>query len=133
MKDKDNAAKLKRLREKARAAGDCYVCRARPAKPGCFTCQHCIDLAKTRSRTLAAAGKCRNCGEASGGTHLCQGCQYARRRVEESINWSEWAIGNCKECHREREQLDRIFCNRCLVRAAEGQRRRWLRLGENQP
>lgn len=114
---RSNSERLKAYREKAVAAGKCYVCRARPVRPGYRLCQHCTDIVKAQKATWKARRACESCGARANGKALCMSCAFRSARHRESINWSEWAIEHCKLCHVPRESANRTLCNRCLDRA----------------
>jgi hypothetical protein len=91
-----NAEILRELREKAKAKGYCWVCRARPDKPGRSNCQHCLDLQKAKKARWRSEGRCVSCCKPHDrGTHHCVECTRARAA---RFGEKKAASGTCWRC-----------------------------------
>lgn len=125
-----NAAYLKSLREAAAERGDCYVCRARPAKLGRRSCQDCLDRvhdAKVRLHAeRRAAGLCHCGAPAERGILSCRKHRdvvNARSRTQRA---RKIARGLCM-CGALLD-TGRVNCSRCADKIAAHQYRRYYEL-----
>lgn len=109
-----NAETIKRLRQLAKARGDCSVCRARPAREGKMTCQECVNRAIETKRRIYRV-KCGRCfgelGERSGMVY-CGPCADRIYVVESSRRRDRKQSGMCAVCGKEKLSTT-AACVRC--------------------
>jgi len=115
-----NAENLRKLRAEAVLRGDCYVCRARPAKPGRRCCQDCIDRSVAARKQQYAnnpkRGLCTLCSRpAVDGIKTCQVHREdgSKRNVERYH--SKVATGRCATCGKP-DASELAHCRACLRR-----------------
>lgn len=115
-----NAEYLRGLREKAVAEGRCAMCRARPARKGRRTCQHCISSVKDKQHANLAAGLCR-CGRMPApGTKTCSRCAEIAARRDQRRRDRTHAAGLCGVAKSHGPVAPgRVLCEACLARNAE--------------
>lgn len=121
-----NAAMLRALRVDAVARGDCLTCRARPAKPGCKTCQACLDYKTTKKKRNVARGKCACGRKRVRGLKKCQRC---RDRINAKTAAKIARLKAAKLCIacRQPAQEGRNHCAVHLAKNAEKARAKWAR------
>lgn len=109
-----NADRLKRLRQLAKARGDCGTCRARPARDGKMTCQECVNRSAATKKRLAGV----RCGRCSGelgersGMLFCGPCAEHLSVVEASRRRDRKQSGICAVCGKEKLSTT-AACARC--------------------
>jgi hypothetical protein len=101
-----NAQLIKRLRTEAELRGDCYECRARPAKGmsgGVYVkrCQLCLDRSKERDNARKRRpGHCAGCGKRwrSRRFRYCVQCRANTQRRIRRKQAAHIAAGLCAHC-----------------------------------
>lgn len=120
-----NAKTLRRLREQAVAAGLCQQCRCRPQKPGCKTCEHCLEQRRERVSAYRAVGLCKCGRQPRAGLTFCDVCLERHSAWERRYRREHKANGVCTMCAHPAEP-GRTMCARHLEstvkRVAEVQR-----------
>lgn len=113
-----NAERLRELRAKAVAEGRCQQCRARPAKPRCVTCQHCLDARKDRKKRNVSSGLCK-CGRAPAeGTLACASCTEIASKRDQRRRARNIADGVCTTARSHGPVTPgTVVCEACRVRA----------------
>ncbi len=106
MTGETNAQMIKRLRVEAELRGDCYECRARPAKgwtSGVYVkrCQVCLDRSKARElERRQRPGRCVECGKRWRRRRFKR-CVQCRARIQQCVRrrqQARLAIGLCALC-----------------------------------
>lgn len=117
-----NAEMLRKLRADAVAKGLCQQCRYRPQKPGCKTCQRCLDATAARQDKNRAAGLCA-CGRPTDGRHKdCAACRKRDRDRWRARKPELIAAGRCLMC-KDAAKPGRTLCERHLKTSAERTKR----------
>lgn len=109
-----NADKLKLYRANAKAIGLCGVCRARPAKTGRLTCEHCLGLTKAKVYDNRLHGLC-DCGNRPRrGLATCDRCSSRNERNKAKTATQRVASGLCPDCGARPPASERARCRQCL-------------------
>lgn len=116
-----NAQMIKRLRADAEARGDCYECRARPAK-GLVgdryvkRCQTCLDRNNRKKyRLCTTKGRCRECGRKLYSRCRFKRCKACRERTRSRVRRREQRrieAGLCCLCGEPRDPKSKRWCTK---------------------
>jgi hypothetical protein len=94
----------------------CGRCRARPARDGARSCQHCLDESQMDYEARKAVGVCVTCGkaDASAGNLRCPPCVERIAAYNRGIRARAAASGKCTRCHRRKPREGKRYCATCV-------------------